>query len=130
ALDFYGLASRAGRPPTGILGELPGRRLQHEHSMAVLRDAPLRLAPGESLDAGFFGIFLADHPGATSEADLSRVSSILSLREAAPAADSAAESPGAESPRPSLATADGRTLFSAAAPLLAADLETEALRRL
>src|SRR6185437_8733890 len=68
ALDFYGLASRAGEPPAGILGELPGRRLQHEHSMAVLRDAPLRLGPGESLHAGFFGTLVADHPGATSAA--------------------------------------------------------------
>src|SRR6185437_8175629 len=66
ALDYYGLASRAGEPPSAIRGELPGRRLQHEHSMAVLRDAPLTLAPGESAQAGFFGLFVADHPSATS----------------------------------------------------------------
>jgi 1,2-beta-oligoglucan phosphorylase len=121
ALDFHGLASRAGEPPSGILGELPGRRLQHEHSMAVLRDAPIRLAPGESLHAGFFGGFVADHPGATSEADLSRVSGILELPEATPATVSASL-PLGDSP--------ARTLFSATTPVQAAELDADALRRL
>ncbi|MBW4052604.1 MAG: hypothetical protein HIU85_14300 [Proteobacteria bacterium] len=122
ALDFQGLASRAGEPPAGILGELSGRRLQHEHSMAVLRDEPIRLAPGESLQAGFFGGFLADHPGATAAADLSRVSTILALPEAAP--------PPIAADLPLPAHPGARTLFSAAAPLQALDLDTEALRRL
>ena len=121
ALDFHGLASRAGEPPTGILGDLPGRRLQHEHSMAVLRDAPLRLAAGESVHAGFFGIFVADHPDATSAADLSRVSGILALPEAAAAA---------VPPEGPAAGESDRTVFSAATPLQAADLDTQALRRL
>lgn len=124
ALDFHGLASRAGEPPAGMLGELPGRRLQHEHSMAVLRDAPMRLAPGETLQTGFFGGFLADHPEATSEADLARVSTMLALPEsAAPAAALTAEAPLAGPPA-------ARTLFSAAAPLQVIDLDTDALRRL
>ncbi|MGH8294124.1 MAG: GH36-type glycosyl hydrolase domain-containing protein [Steroidobacteraceae bacterium] len=121
ALDFHGLASRAGEPPAGMTGDLPARRLQHEHSMAALRDAPARLAPGESLQAGFFGIFVPDHPGATSAADLSRVSSIGALPESSPAAVPAAAP---------LDDASGQTLFSAAAPLPAADLEPEALRGL
>jgi cellobiose phosphorylase len=125
ALDFHGLASRAGEPPSGILGELPDRRLQHEHSMAVLRDAPLRLAPAERLEAGFFGIFVADHPGATSEADLSRISAILSLPEGTPGAQTAA---GPAEPARSVAS--GRTLFSAAPQLQALDLDEDALRRL
>ncbi|HEY7890288.1 MAG TPA: hypothetical protein VIC29_18860 [Steroidobacteraceae bacterium] len=121
ALDFHGLASRAGEPPAGIVGELPGRRLQHEHSMAVLCDAPLRLAPRESGHAGFFGVFVADHPGATSEADLSRVSGLLALPEAAPAAVPADVPEG---------DASDRTLFSAARPLQVSDLDADALRRL
>ena len=122
ALDFHGLASRAGDPPAGILTELSGRRLQHEHSMAVLRDAPLRLAPGESQHAGFFGIFVADHPGATSEADLSRVSAVLALPAAAAPAPVAPDlTPGGT---------NHRTLFSAAALLQAADPDVDALRRL
>ncbi|MGH8302804.1 MAG: GH36-type glycosyl hydrolase domain-containing protein, partial [Steroidobacteraceae bacterium] len=122
ALDYYGLASRAGEAPIGLRGELPGRRLQHEHSMAVLRDAPLSLAPGESAPAGFFGLFVADHPSATSQADLSRVSEILALSEAKP--------PPAASMDSSNADSNGRTLFSTAAPLQAADLDPERLRRL
>jgi 1,2-beta-oligoglucan phosphorylase len=120
ALDFYGLACRAGEPPHGIVGELPGRRLQHEHSMAVLRDAPLRLAPGEAVHAGFFGICVADHPDATSEADLSILSRVLSLPEAAPSTLSADASPAGA----------GRTLFSSAAPLQTAVLDANELRRL
>ncbi|HEV2270040.1 MAG TPA: hypothetical protein VGR92_11315 [Steroidobacteraceae bacterium] len=121
ALDFHGLASRAGEPPRGMVGELPGRRLQHEHSMAVLCDAPLRLAPGESAHAGFFGVYVADHPDATSEEDLSRVSGILALPEAAPAAGPTDAPDGA---------ASDRTLFSAATPLQVSDLDADALRRL
>ena len=119
ALDFYGLASRAGEPPQGVVGELPGRRLQHEHSMAVLRDAPLRLGPGEAVRAGFFGICVADHPDATSEADLLILSRILALPEATSAP-----------PTDASLTNAGRTLFSAAAPLQAAALDAVELRRL
>jgi cellobiose phosphorylase len=120
ALDFYGLASRAGEPPQGIVGELPARRLQHEHSMAVLRDAPLRLAPGETSRAGFFGICVPDHPEATSEADLSIVAGIRALPEATPKALSTDASPAGA----------GRTVFSAAVPLHALPLDADALRRL
>ncbi len=123
ALDFHGLASRAGAPPAGILGELPGRRLQHEHSMAVLRDAPLRLGPGESLQAGFFGLFVADHPAATA-----RSGSVQSRCGTGVArGGSLAASHRSDSAR---AGASERTLFAAAAPLQATDLDAGALRRL
>ena len=82
-MQFHGLASRGGDAPVGLTGELPGRRLQHEHSMVVIRDAPLRLDPGGSAAAGFFGSYLADHPSATSASDLERVSEALALPEAA-----------------------------------------------
>ena len=84
AMQFHGLASRAGDTPVGLVGELPGRRLQHEHSMVVLRDAPIRLDPGASAAAGFFGSYLADHPEATSASDLERVRETLALPEAVP----------------------------------------------
>ncbi len=124
ALDFHGLASRAGEPLTGMLGELPDRRLQHEHSLVVLRDAPLRLAAGESAQAGFFGGFTDDHPDATSAADLSRVSAILAVPEAAPAA---ADLPLTDLPL--TGPAPGKTLFSLTTPLQAIDLDADALRR-
>ncbi|QJD30459.1 GH36-type glycosyl hydrolase domain-containing protein [Methylococcus geothermalis] len=84
ALQFYGLESRAGRPPRGLMEGLPGSRRQHEHAMAVIQDAPLTLAPGEASAAGFFGWFEPDHPEATSEADLTLADRALSLPEAAP----------------------------------------------
>jgi 1,2-beta-oligoglucan phosphorylase len=120
ALDFHGLATRAGEAPCNLLGELLDRRLQHEHSMAVLRDAPLRLAPGETAQAGFFGVFVADHPEATSQADLAKLAGVWALPEAA-----AAELPGG-----STVAGSGQTLFAAAAPLETTDLDTAALHRL
>jgi cellobiose phosphorylase len=85
ALQFYGYARRAGAPPKGLMGDLPGRRLQHEHSMAVIRDKAIQLRPGQSTTAGFFGRFLGDHPDASSAADLACADEALSLREARPA---------------------------------------------
>src|SRR5262249_50912434 len=55
ALQFHGLATRAGDAPVAILGDLPGKRLQHEHSMVVIRDARMELAPRASAVTGFFG---------------------------------------------------------------------------
>jgi cellobiose phosphorylase len=127
ALDFYGLAARAGEAPEGLLGELPGRRLQHEHSMAVLRDAVLELGPGESALAGFFGGIIADHPPATSDADLSALEGMLTLPEAAldpePATPAAAASFGPE-------LAPAHTLFSSTRALPVLDLDAPALEQL
>ena len=72
ALQFYGVSSRTGTLPPALQGDLPAQRLQHEHSMVVLRDAALTLKPGASTTAGFFGLYLADHPEASSPADLDR----------------------------------------------------------
>ncbi len=48
---------------------LPGARLQHEHTLAVLQDEPVPLAPGATHHTGFVGVVLADHPAATSAED-------------------------------------------------------------
>ena len=121
ALQFQGLAGRAGQAPAGLNADLPGRRLQHEHSMVVIRDAPLRLEPGLGLSAGFFGAFVADHPEATSTADLERVAQILALPEAvAPPMTIAGMGPAA--------AASAATLFSSSPLLEPLDLETQALR--
>ena len=67
ALQLHGLSTRSGGPPTALqAARLPGVRQQHEHSMAVLQDAPLSLAAGEGVTLGFFAWFEADHPGASS----------------------------------------------------------------
>lgn len=81
ALQFHGLASRVGATPPGLVDGLPARRLQHEHSMVALQDEPVTLAPAASLRLGFFGSVLADHPEATSAADLTTVDRTLALPE-------------------------------------------------
>jgi 1,2-beta-oligoglucan phosphorylase len=120
ALQFLGVAGRTRAAPPGLCGNLPGRRLQHEHSMVVIRETPLRLAPGEAIDGGFFGTLVADHRQATSVADLVHVDEALALPEAAPV--------GIEPPAARILPAS--TLFTHAPILNCADLETEALRAL
>jgi cellobiose phosphorylase len=94
ALQFHGLAARSGATPAGLAGELPSHRLQHEHSLAVIRDAPIVLGAGARADAGFFGGYWPDHPEATSSDDLARVGEVLSLPEAqAPHRDPASITP-------------------------------------
>ena len=89
ALQFHGLATRAGQAPVGVTSpRLAGRRRQHEHSMAVVQDAPVTIAPGALVHLGFFGLVEADHPAATSDADLVFVDRAMALPEAAPAAPS------------------------------------------
>src|SRR5882672_2776865 len=82
ALQLYGHAARAGTTMLGLVEGLPGVRRQHEHSMAVVQNAPLRLAAGERGATGFFGWIQADQPAATTAADLAHVDRIAALPEA------------------------------------------------
>ncbi len=120
-LQFYGLASRRGDSPDGLVNELPGRRLQHEHAMVALRDAPIPLHPQQSVAAGFFGRFQYDHPAATSDADLAGVTQVLALPEALP--PTATKAPPAKPPNPA-------TLFSSAALINGFDLDDDELQAL
>jgi cellobiose phosphorylase len=109
ALQLHGLATRGGGAPAALAAEsLPGVRRQHEHSMAVIQDAPVRLDAGARAALGFFGWLEADHPGASSADDLALVDRALALPEAAPPAATAAP-----------VAARGATLFSER-PLVAA----------
>jgi cellobiose phosphorylase len=84
ALELHGLATRASETAAALREPtLPGRRRQHEHSMAVIQDAPLRLEPGASESCGFFGWFEEHHPAASSAADLPLVDRALALSQAA-----------------------------------------------
>jgi cellobiose phosphorylase len=121
SLQLHGLAQRDSAVLPGLAADLPGRRLQHEHSMVLIHDAPLWLDPRGSAAAGFFGACVADHPEATSSEDLDRVRSIMALPEAAP---------GLSEPEGPITTASARTLFSSVPPLQARDLDVEELREL
>lgn len=81
-LQFYGRTCRAGLPPQGLAAGLPGRKLQHEHSLAAVQDASLRLSPGETAQRGFFGWFEKSRPAATSDADAAFADRALALPEA------------------------------------------------
>ncbi|MDP9043224.1 MAG: hypothetical protein M3O01_00305, partial [Pseudomonadota bacterium] len=58
ALQVHGRDARAGRPDGAR--DLPSVRLQHEHAMVALQDRRHTLAPGASVELGFFGRVLAD----------------------------------------------------------------------
>src|SRR6185295_14187930 len=84
ALDLHGLTTRAGGPPAALAAaQLPSRRRQHEHAMAVVQDETLELAPSSAAVArGFFGWLETDHPDVTSDGDLAFVDRALTLPEA------------------------------------------------
>jgi cellobiose phosphorylase len=124
ALQFYRLSARSGAEPVALLRDLPGSRLQHEHSMVVVRDAPIHLPPRARADAGFFGCCVSDHPQATTTADLQQLGATLALTEAAPPAREAAVSAQAP-PAPASAS-----LFSSAALLNGEALDLPSLQGL
>ncbi len=113
ALQLHGLTTRAGEAPAALVApNLAGVRRQHEHAMAVLQNAPVRLAPGATAALGFFGCFEADHPAASSAADLATVDRALALPEAS--------APAGRGPTTGLPVA--ATLFTAPAILRCRDL--------
>ncbi len=120
ALQVHGLGVRAGAPPQGIVAGLPGRRLQHEHSLAAVQDEALTLASGAAATLGFFGHVLADHPAATAPGDLAHADAALALPEAQPptltALTALPTAGGIDHPRSLFATApwlDARDLSAA-----------------
>lgn len=76
-----GWADRAGRRP-GPAGDLPSRRRQHEHTLATLQTAPVRLAPGDVHRVSFAGLVVEDHPAATSDHDAAHVRTARGLAAA------------------------------------------------
>lgn len=102
ALQFHGLCTRAGGKAAALRSGLPGKRLQHEHSMVSIQDAPIKLAPGEKVRSGFFGWFEPDKQAATSADDAALIGAALALPEATPPAWPS--SIGSAQPAPSLFT--------------------------
>ena len=127
AIQLHGLSTRSGGPPAALqAARLPNVRRQHEHSMAVLQEAPVSLAPGEARKLGFFTWLELDHPGASGAADLAFADRALALPEATPRD----ATPRAGAPDDALATVPSPrapTLFSDAALLSAADLDPSEL---
>lgn len=118
ALQFHGLAVRAGQPPALLeRAPFPRQRLQHEHSLAVLAETPLTLAPGTSVERGFQARYLAHHPEASQAADLSWLGQLQALPAARPPTGLL---PKTVAPVP--------TLFSPVRLLPSLDLDADSLR--
>jgi len=100
---------------------LPGRRLQHEHSMVAIQDATLHIDAGQSISAGFFGLYRTDHPGATAPADLESIDRATALPEAVQ---------GTIGFVPADVTTTAIPLFAAAPALQSNDLDDTAARAL
>jgi cellobiose phosphorylase len=120
AIQFHGLAARVGGRPAALATGLPGKRLQHEHSMVAIQDEALVLEPGAKVRRGFFGWFEADKPSATSVEDARRIDAALALPEAVcpPWAQDVAD--GSQAP----------ALFGAASFLETRDLDEVEIRAL
>jgi cellobiose phosphorylase len=145
ALQVHGLGTRAGEMPTGLrAAALPGKRHQHEHSMAAIQDAPVSLQPGAVARRGFFAWFEADHPAASSSADLRFVEQALALPEADRELVAATEHPSQRTP-PSIPPCQGgnkrgvdrplgdpptASLFSARPTLVSLDLADDEITEL
>ena len=82
-LQFFDRSAREDAAPPALAQGLPGKRFQHEHAMALIEDQPITLAPSKTARAGFFARFVADHPGASSAADMTLADDTLALPEAA-----------------------------------------------
>lgn len=121
AIELHGLAARTGATPAGLADGLAASRLQHEHSLVAIQDAPARIAAGDSAVLGFFGWIEADHPGATQEDDLAFADRACALREAL--WTESAVAPAAQPPRPA-------TLFAPVRLLESLDLERTELDEL
>jgi len=113
ALDVHGLAGRSGAA-SGPAGDLPGRRRQHEHSLAALQTSRTVLGQGEELRVTFAGLLLPDHPAATSPDDVAHAEVALALARETRPPDTAELAPPGE-PAPTGPYDQGRELRAATA---------------
>jgi 1,2-beta-oligoglucan phosphorylase len=58
-------------------------RLQHESACAALQSNPVTLAAGASASWTFFGLYRADHSGASADADLALIEKVAQVRAGA-----------------------------------------------
>ncbi len=71
--QLYGLAYKATNVPAALLRRrLPNRNYQYEFALPTLQSRRLSLPPGATGEITFFAAFQADHPAASSDADVGR----------------------------------------------------------
>lgn len=111
ALQVLGRGRPEGAAWPGLLSDLEGERLQHEHAAAFLQSESHLLAPGATWSSGFFVVVREDHPGPTSDADAELVAGL--------APPSGAGEPAPPPPTVDAASIDGgRSLLDTAPPLV------------
>ena len=76
-MQFYGKTYRETGIPEGLRADLMGGDYAGESSVFALQEKPFRLAAGGGHKSAFLGTYMADHPQATSEADLNRLPSLM-----------------------------------------------------
>jgi cellobiose phosphorylase len=124
ALQVHGLTQRGAKSGSGLMDDLPGKRLQHEHSMVALQDASVQLAAHGAVQFGFFGLVNADHRDASSASDVKFADEAIALPEAVYA-------PIASDVRADPATAvSSANWFSSAPPLTMLSADSTTLRSL
>ena len=69
-MQFYGKTYRETGIPEGLLADKLGGEYAGESSVVALQEKPFSLAAGEAHKSIFVGIYLPDHPKATSDDDL------------------------------------------------------------
>ncbi len=104
-LQLLGRAALANGAAGPLHGPLPNTRLQHEHALVALQESAFDLGPGAVAQRGFFGWLEADHPAASSAADLDRLPRVLALAEAQPPPPPSSHSAVADDPHNLFASA-------------------------
>ncbi|MEF7614114.1 hypothetical protein V4F39_09365 [Aquincola sp. MAHUQ-54] len=132
ALQVFGAGWRAsGVAPAGVRDGLPGTVKQHEHALIALQDERLTIAPGHTASAGFVLLHAADHPAATSAADLGRLDPLLAWAERVSSSTAASMAVSSTAPEatsaatPAAPASGDRSLFASAPWLAARDLTAD-----
>jgi CRISPR-associated protein Csx3 len=121
---------RPGVPAALSCAELPSHRLQHEHALVVLQDAPVTIAAGERHRTGFYGVFSPDHPDATTDADAAWAADVLAQPEADPGGSADGALDAARDVAEGAGHPASKALFSTAPPFDSDDLDLETMAEL
>jgi len=77
AMQVFGPAYRDASALRLAMGDaLPNRRVQHEVACAAIQSRSVTLQPGAAASWRFFAVYEADHPGASDDGDLAKLSAI------------------------------------------------------
>jgi len=76
-MQFYGKTFRETGIPEGLLADSLGGEYSGESSVLALQEKPFTLLPGDHHRSVFVATYLQDHPQATSDDDLNRLTDLM-----------------------------------------------------